>query len=150
MGNTLPSHRLWCTSHLTGDPGLCARRFTARKGCAVWVIEPHPGAAPIIQVDADAVDHLDADDARALASAAVQAAEVVEEATSAATRGSALTPQEVAVLRLVLEGSSTAGIAARLSLAPGTVRNYLASASVKLDTSSRHQAARDARRRGLI
>ncbi|GID30765.1 response regulator transcription factor [Paractinoplanes brasiliensis] len=56
-----------------------------------------------------------------------------------------LTDRELDVLRVTGEGYSVADIAARLHLAPGTVRNYLSSAMQKTQTSTRHEAARYAR-----
>ncbi|MEV1130086.1 response regulator transcription factor [Agromyces sp. NPDC049794] len=63
---------------------------------------------------------------------------------------SPLTERELEVLRLVAEGWDNAGIAARAHLAPGTVRNYLASVQAKLGASDRHHAARLARDAGWI
>ncbi|MBL7258693.1 response regulator transcription factor [Paractinoplanes lichenicola] len=56
-----------------------------------------------------------------------------------------LTDRELDVLRVTSEGYSVADIAARLHLAPGTVRNYLSSAMQKTQTQTRHEAARYAR-----
>jgi two-component system response regulator DesR len=56
-----------------------------------------------------------------------------------------LTERELDVLRVTGEGYSVADIAARLHLAPGTVRNYLSSAMQKTQTQTRHEAARYAR-----
>lgn len=56
-----------------------------------------------------------------------------------------LTDRELDVLRVTGEGYSVADIAARLHLAPGTVRNYLSSAMQKTQTQTRHEAARYAR-----
>ncbi|MCK0116382.1 response regulator transcription factor [Isoptericola sp. S6320L] len=56
-----------------------------------------------------------------------------------------LTDRELDVLRVTRDGYSVAEIAARLYLAPGTVRNYLSSAMQKTQTRTRHEAARYAR-----
>ncbi|NJQ05101.1 response regulator transcription factor [Streptomyces lonarensis] len=56
-----------------------------------------------------------------------------------------LTGRELDVLRETGEGYSVAEIAARLHLAPGTVRNYLSNAMQKTRTRTRHEAARYAR-----
>ncbi|MBU2669081.1 response regulator transcription factor [Actinoplanes bogorensis] len=56
-----------------------------------------------------------------------------------------LTDRELDVLRVTSEGYSVADIAARLHLAPGTVRNYLSNAMQKTQTRTRHEAARYAR-----
>lgn len=61
-----------------------------------------------------------------------------------------LTERETDVLRLTLNGDSIAEIAGRLSLAPGTVRNYLSDAIAKLGVPNRHAAARAAREHGWI
>lgn len=56
-----------------------------------------------------------------------------------------LTDRELEVLRVTRDGYSVTEIAARLHLAPGTVRNYLSSAMQKTQTRTRHEAARYAR-----
>jgi two-component system response regulator DesR len=61
-----------------------------------------------------------------------------------------LTERERQVLRLAGEGSSSADIAAALSLTDGTVRNYLSEAISKLGVSNRIEAARLARRKGWL
>lgn len=61
-----------------------------------------------------------------------------------------LTDRELDVLRLTRRGDSIAEIASGLSLAPGTVRNYLSEAIAKLGVSNRHAAARSAREHGWI
>ncbi|WP_448940864.1 response regulator transcription factor [Micrococcus luteus] len=58
-----------------------------------------------------------------------------------------LTDRELDALRATSEGYSVARIAQQLHLAEGTVRNYLSSAMQKTQTSTRHDAARFARRR---
>lgn len=61
-----------------------------------------------------------------------------------------LTDRELDALRETQEGYSVKQIAERLHLAPGTVRNYLSSAMQKTHTSSRQDAARNARARGWL
>ncbi|WP_436499417.1 response regulator transcription factor [Actinokineospora sp. HUAS TT18] len=61
-----------------------------------------------------------------------------------------LTARELELLRLTRRGGSIQDIARSVHLAPGTVRNYLSSAMAKLDTSSRHDAARRAWDEGWI
>lgn len=61
-----------------------------------------------------------------------------------------LTDRETDIVRLVDQGVSTDQIAEELFLSKGTVRNYLSNAMVKLDASSRIEAVRTARERGLI
>lgn len=61
-----------------------------------------------------------------------------------------LSERERSVLRLLAGGLSNAEIAARLSLAEGTVRNYLSVIFEKLDVSDRTQAAIVALRCGLV
>ncbi|SBT38870.1 response regulator transcription factor [Micromonospora auratinigra] len=56
-----------------------------------------------------------------------------------------LTDREADVLRVTGEGYAVTDIAARLHLAPGTVRNYLSNAMRKTQTRTRHEAARYAR-----
>lgn len=63
---------------------------------------------------------------------------------------SPLSDRELDALRETLEGYSVKEIAARLHLAPGTVRNYLSSAMQKTHTSTRQEAARHARSRGWL
>lgn len=63
---------------------------------------------------------------------------------------SPLTPREADVLEQADGGAPVDEIAARVHLSPGTVRNYLSSAVAKLGVSNRHEAVREARRRGWI
>lgn len=61
-----------------------------------------------------------------------------------------LTPRESDVLELAASGAPLDEIARRAHLSPGTVRNYLSSATIKLGATNRHEAARVARSRGWI
>lgn len=63
---------------------------------------------------------------------------------------SPLTPREMQVLRLTLQGGPVAAIADQVSLAAGTVRNYLSSAMAKLEARNRFEAACIAAERGWI
>jgi two-component system response regulator DesR len=63
---------------------------------------------------------------------------------------SPLTAREAEVLELAADGAPIAEIARRASLSPGTVRNYLSSATAKLHAVNRHTAARLARERGWV
>lgn len=74
-----------------------------------------------------------------------------EIAASALTEGACpLTERELEVLRASRTGESVNEIAARVHLAPGTVRNYLSAAMGKLGVSSRHAAAHRAWEEGWI
>lgn len=61
-----------------------------------------------------------------------------------------LSERERVVLRLAEEGLPNKEIARRLSLAPGTIRNYLADAAAKLGAGNRIEAGRLARSRGWL
>lgn len=61
-----------------------------------------------------------------------------------------LTPREAQVLRAAANGLSGQDIARQLSLAPGTVRNYLSSAMTKTGTRSRIEAIRRATDAGWL
>lgn len=61
-----------------------------------------------------------------------------------------LTDRELDVLREARTARPIEEIAQRLSLAPGTVRNYVSSAMTKLGARSRHEAARSAWDQGWI
>ena len=64
--------------------------------------------------------------------------------------GSRLTPREIEVLRIAAEGGSTAEIARRLGLSPGTVRNHISSAISKTGTRNRLDAIRIANEEGWL
>ncbi|MFV2119438.1 response regulator [Streptomyces sp. Act-28] len=63
---------------------------------------------------------------------------------------SPLTAREAEILELAADGAPVAELARRVSLSPGTVRNYLSSAVSKLGAENRHTAARLARERGWV
>lgn len=73
-----------------------------------------------------------------------------ELATEAWGEPDPLTQRERQVLALAAEGSSTAEIGERLSLSPGTVRNYLSEAIDKTGAANRIEAARIARGKGWL
>ncbi|MCH6161217.1 response regulator transcription factor [Streptomyces marispadix] len=71
-------------------------------------------------------------------------------ADAISTGDSPLTAREAELLALAANGSPVAEIAERVSLTPGTVRNYLSAATAKLGAENRHAAARMARERGWL
>ena len=62
----------------------------------------------------------------------------------------ALTPAEIAVLRLVAEGNSNKHIGRRLGLTEDTVKNRVKSILAKLGAEDRTQAVMIGLRRGII
>jgi two-component system, NarL family, response regulator DesR len=74
--------------------------------------------------------------------------ELAAEAIS--TGDSPLSPRESDVLALARDGAPVDEIARRVSLSPGTVRNYLTAVIAKLGTANRHEAVRRAAERGWI
>lgn len=62
----------------------------------------------------------------------------------------ALTPREEEILHLLTEGLTNAGIAARLHLSEGTVKNYVSEILSKLHANDRTHAVVLAIRRGLV
>lgn len=61
-----------------------------------------------------------------------------------------LTPREETILRLLAEGLTNAGIAERLHLSEGTVKNYVSEILSKLQANDRTHAVVLAIRRGLL
>lgn len=74
--------------------------------------------------------------------------ELAAEAISAGD--SPLTPREADILELAAGGAPVEEIAARAHLSPGTVRNHLSAAAMKLGAPNRHAAVAEARRHGWI
>ena len=70
--------------------------------------------------------------------------------TALETAGSPLSPREAEILRRYAAGTDPAEIAAELFLSYGTVRNYLASAVVKLGGRNRTDAVRIAAEAGWL
>jgi DNA-binding NarL/FixJ family response regulator len=73
----------------------------------------------------------------------------LETAKAARNESLGLSERERRILRLIALGQDNASIAAELSLAEQTVRNYVSHLYAKLDVSSRTEAALWARRHGL-
>ena len=71
-------------------------------------------------------------------------------ATAAWEADDPLTERERASLRLAEEGLSNKEIGRRLSLSPGTVRNYLSEAAAKVGAHNRVEAGRIARAKGWL
>jgi two-component system, NarL family, response regulator DesR len=71
-------------------------------------------------------------------------------ATALTEDRSPLTERELDLLRATRGGGTVEEIAAKLHLAPGTVRNYLSTAMRKLDKRTRHAAAQYAWEQGWI
>jgi two-component system response regulator DesR len=71
-------------------------------------------------------------------------------ATALTEDRSPLTERELDLLRAARGGDTIEEIAARLHLAPGTVRNYLSTAMRKVDKKTRHAAAQHAWEQGWI
>lgn len=71
-------------------------------------------------------------------------------ATALAAERCPLTDRELDALRISRTTTNVAQIAQQLHLAPGTIRNYLSSAMMKLNASSRHEAADKAWQQGWI
>jgi two-component system response regulator DesR len=66
------------------------------------------------------------------------------------TADSPLNQRELEILRIAADGASTREIASRLSLATGTVRNYLSTAVGKIGARNRIDAVRIARDAGWL
>lgn len=75
---------------------------------------------------------------------------VVNPGTSPEYRAEALTPRELQVLDLLVEGLSNKAIAARLGISDQTVKFHVAAICGKLGAANRTDAVRRAIRRGII
>ena len=82
--------------------------------------------------------------------AAAAAFDVAADAAAAAPDRHGLTPRELEVLRLLVEGRSDRQIAAALSISHRTVMRHITHLLAKLDVESRTAAATQAVRRGLV
>jgi len=71
-------------------------------------------------------------------------------ATALSEGANPLTERERDVLAACTDGASVAGVAARLHLSEGTVRNYLSEAIQKLEASNRMEAAHIAQEKGWL
>jgi len=71
-------------------------------------------------------------------------------ATALSEGANPLTERERDVLAACTDGASVAGVAARLHLSEGTVRNYLSEAIQKLEASNRIEAAHIAQEKGWL
>jgi two-component system, NarL family, nitrate/nitrite response regulator NarL len=107
------------------------------------VLSPEIAAALVEHVRADG----DERDAGASATDAPDASIIRAEAARAVA---ALTPREMEVLRLIVEGADNAAIGQALSISPHTVKQYVANIFEKLGVRSRVQAAVYATRAGLF
>jgi DNA-binding NarL/FixJ family response regulator len=61
-----------------------------------------------------------------------------------------LTSRQLEVLRMLVDGLTNAGIAARLTLSPKTVEHHVSAVLDKLNVSTRGQAIAAAHRRNLV
>ncbi len=61
-----------------------------------------------------------------------------------------LSPRELEVLRLIVDGRTNPQIAVALGISPHTARAHVSNVLNKLDAASRTQAVTEARRRGLV
>jgi len=77
-------------------------------------------------------------------------AEASEEERQAAMLADQLTPREVRVLALLVEGAGSPTISDRLSISPNTVRTHIQNILTKLQVHSRLQAAALATRHGIV
>ena len=73
-----------------------------------------------------------------------------DDAATELTPMETLTPREETILQLLTEGLTNAGIAARLSLSEGTVKNYVSEILSKLHANDRTHAVVLAIKRGLL
>lgn len=72
------------------------------------------------------------------------------ERMSEAERGDELSPRELEVLRLLVEGASNKAIAARLTLSENTIKTHISRIFDKLGAQSRAEAVAIALQRGLV
>lgn len=115
-------------------PGVLRRALAAKVSGFVPKSTPAQELAHVIRDVAAGKRYIDPD----IAAAALTA------------ERSPLTDRELETLRVSRSTTSVAQIAQQLHLAPGTVRNYLSSAMIKLNAASRHEAADKAWQQGWI
>jgi NarL family two-component system response regulator LiaR len=119
-----------------------------RSGAAGYLLKGTPRVSLITAIKGTAAGrtHIDPEVAGKLLDQITQ----VHLPRPSTTRVSSLSDRELDVLRLLAQGFSNAEIAQRLSLSPGTVRNYVSAVLAKLEVSDRTQAAVLALRYGLV
>ncbi|QWW19706.1 response regulator transcription factor [Schaalia sp. 19OD2882] len=128
----VPTRCLICTSH--ARPGYLKRALEAGARGFVPKTTPAKLMAEVIRRVHSGQRYVDPE----LSAEAIAAGD------------SPLTPREADVLELAASGAPIDEIAQRACLSPGTVRNYLSSAALKLDAPNRHVAAEIARSKGWI
>ena len=118
---------------LVGPPGIRARRRAQMNGTASVVGEfASLAAAQAARLDADAF---------VLATRSSDNQEISVET---------LTPREIQVLELLVEGRSNKAIAGRLGISDQTVKFHVAAIAGKLGAANRTDAVRLAIRRGIV
>lgn len=130
-----------------GPLAECLKSFARRRAGALWCAA-NPDAAPALQrwrTGLAASQQAYAGRTSLLAGADSRQNPPREQALRAS-----LTAKEFAVLALLADGLSNAGMAHRLHVSESTVRSHLRSLNTKLAASSRTQALAIARRAGLI
>ncbi|MFJ6674878.1 DNA-binding response regulator [Actinosynnema sp. NPDC091369] len=145
---------------LPGLDGLTAaeRLHEALPGCRVLVLTGHGKPGNLLRalqahvrgyIVKDAPGDALTDGIRQVA-AGKRVVDPVLVANALETGGSPLTPRETDVLRVAADGLAVDAIAARLSLSPATVRNYLSNAIGKVGGRNRIDAIRIARNAGWM
>ncbi|WP_251451829.1 response regulator transcription factor [Microbacterium sp. Marseille-Q6648] len=129
---SVPSRVIIVTRH--ARPGVLRRALAARVSGFVPKSTPAEHLADVIRTVAAGRRYIDPEIA----------------AVALTAERSPLTDRELDVLRHSRSTLSVQQIAAQLHLAPGTVRNYLSSAMIKLDAPSRREAADRAWEQGWI
>jgi two-component system response regulator DesR len=129
---SVPSRVIIVTRH--ARPGVLRRALAARVSGFVPKSTPAEQLADVIRTVAAGRRYIDPEIA----------------AVALTAERSPLTDRELDVLRHSRSTLSVQQIAAQLHLAPGTVRNYLSSAMIKLDAPSRREAADRAWEQGWI
>ncbi len=142
--------------HMDGI-ALCREARRAHPELKVLVLSTFARAGYLKRaLDAGALGYLLKDaPASSLAEAvrsAVQGRKTIdpELAAAAFSEPDPLTRREREVLRLAEKGASTEQMSVEMSLAEGTIRNYLSSAINKLDAKNRTEAAAMARAKGWL
>ena len=118
-------------------------------GAAGYVLKHIPPAELLATVQAVAAGQSQVDQAF-LQSVLRDLDETEESQTTTLSLPEPLTPREMDVLRLLVEGLTNQAIATTLVLSPATVKGYLQTIFQKLNVSDRTQAAVTAIRLGLV